>query len=120
MLVETLARLPGVKGVTAGAYPVSNTTGGTFQVGANVTATDQIKLSIADMRRFEAHIGGCDGCTEYLTQFRRVIQLTGTLTPDDLTPEAESALLEVFRSWNTAATGAVAAAAMKPAAVARP
>ena len=28
-------------------------------------------LSIADMRRFEAHIGGCDGCTEYVTQFRR-------------------------------------------------
>ena len=64
-------------------------------------------LSIAGMRRFEAHIGGCDGCTEYLTQFRRVIQLTGTLTPDDLTPESESALLEVFRSWNSAETGAV-------------
>ena len=64
-------------------------------------------LSIADLRRFEAHIGGCDGCTEYLAQFRRVIQLTGTLTPHDLTPEAESALLEVFRSWNTAETGAV-------------
>jgi anti-sigma factor RsiW len=64
-------------------------------------------LSIADMRRFEAHIGGCDGCTEYVTQFRRVIQLSGTLTPDDLTPEAESALLEVFRSWNTAETDAV-------------
>ena len=64
-------------------------------------------LSIADLRRFEAHIEGCDGCTEYLTQFRRVIQLTGTLTPDDLTPESESALLEVFRSWNSAETGAV-------------
>ena len=36
-----------------------------------------------------------------------MIQLTGTLTPDDLTPEAESALLEVFRSWSTAETGAV-------------
>lgn len=64
-------------------------------------------LSVADLRRFEAHIGGCDGCTEYLAQFRRVIQLTGTLTPDDLTAGAESALLEVFRSWNTRETGAV-------------
>jgi anti-sigma factor RsiW len=64
-------------------------------------------LSIADMRRFEGHIEGCDGCTEYLAQFRRVIQLTGTLTPDDLTPEAESALLEVFHSWSAAQTGAV-------------
>jgi predicted anti-sigma-YlaC factor YlaD len=59
-------------------------------------------LSPADLRRFEEHIGGCDGCTEYLEQFRRTIQLTGTLTPADLTPEAESALLDVFRSWNTA------------------
>jgi flagellin len=40
----------GVKGVTAGTYSVSNTTGGVFQVGANVTSTDQISLSIADLR----------------------------------------------------------------------
>jgi anti-sigma factor RsiW len=59
-------------------------------------------LSAADARRFEEHIGGCDGCTEYLEQFKRTIELTGTLTPDDLTPAAESALLDVFRSWNSA------------------
>src|SRR4051794_13923408 len=40
----------GVKSVTAGTYSVSNVSGGTFQVGANVTSTDQIKLSIADLR----------------------------------------------------------------------
>lgn len=62
-------------------------------------------LSPADLRRFEEHIGGCDGCTEYLAQFRRTIQLTATLTPDDLTPEAESALLDVFRSWNSRQAG---------------
>jgi len=39
-----------VAGVTAGAYTVSNADGGTFQVGANVTDTDQISLSIADLR----------------------------------------------------------------------
>ncbi len=38
-------------------------------------------LSPADLRRFEDHIAGCDGCTEYLAQFRRTIELTGTLTP---------------------------------------
>jgi anti-sigma factor RsiW len=59
-------------------------------------------LSTADARRFEEHINGCDGCTEYLEQFKRTIELTGTLTPDDLTPSAESALLDVFRSWNSA------------------
>jgi flagellin len=40
----------GVQGVTAGAYTVSNASGGTFQVGANVTSTDQISLSINDLR----------------------------------------------------------------------
>jgi flagellin len=40
----------GVKGVTAGTASVSNTTGGVFQVGANVTSTDQIAVSIADLR----------------------------------------------------------------------
>jgi anti-sigma factor RsiW len=62
-------------------------------------------LSPADLRRFDEHIGGCDGCTEYLAQFRRTIQLIGTVTPDDLTPEAELALLEVFRSWNSQQLG---------------
>ena len=56
-------------------------------------------LSPADLRRFEEHIAGCDGCTEYLAQFRRTIELTGTLTPDDLSPAAESELAGVFRSW---------------------
>lgn len=56
-------------------------------------------LSPADLRRFEEHIGGCDGCTEYLAQFKRTIDLTGTLTPRDLTPDAETALLSAFRSW---------------------
>ena len=62
-------------------------------------------LSPADLRRFEEHIGGCDGCTEYLAQFRRIIHVTGMLAPDDLTPAAESALLDVFRSWNLRQSG---------------
>ena len=41
------------------------------------------------MRAFEAHLAGCDGCTEYLEQMRTTIRLVGTLTPDDLSPGAE-------------------------------
>ncbi len=62
-------------------------------------------LSPADLRRFEDHLAGCDGCTEYIAQFRRTIELAGTLAPDDLTPEAESALLGVFRSWHSEQPG---------------
>jgi anti-sigma factor RsiW len=70
--------------------------------------TDYVEgaLSPADVRRFEEHIGGCDGCTEYLAQFRRTIELTGTLTLDDLTPRAEAILLDAFRSWSSQQPGA--------------
>ena len=56
-------------------------------------------LSPADLRRFEEHLAGCGKCTEYLAQLEATIRVTGTLTPDDLSPDAERELLEVFRSW---------------------
>lgn len=56
-------------------------------------------LSTADLRRFEEHLAGCGKCTEYLAQLEATIRVTGTLTLDDLSPEAERELLEVFRSW---------------------
>jgi flagellin len=40
----------GVAGVTAGANITQTGNGGVFQVGANVQATDQIKISIGDLR----------------------------------------------------------------------
>jgi anti-sigma factor RsiW len=58
-------------------------------------------LSPGDLRRFEEHIALCDACTEYLRQLRETIRLVGAITPDDLTPEAESELLAVFASWKT-------------------
>src|SRR5439155_12741873 len=51
----------GVKGITAGTYGVSNTTGGVFQVGANVTSTDQIHVSITDMRITSGTVGAFTG-----------------------------------------------------------
>jgi len=56
-------------------------------------------LDPADLRRFEEHIAGCGNCTEYLAQLEATIRVTGTLTPHDLSPEAERELLEAFRSW---------------------
>ena len=63
--------------------------------------TDYLERALApeDVRRFEAHIAVCQGCTHYLEQIRETIRVTGTLTPDDLTAEAESALLTAFRDW---------------------
>lgn len=56
-------------------------------------------LSAADLRRFEEHLADCDACTAYLEQLRGTLTVTGTLTTDDLSVEAERALLDAFRDW---------------------
>lgn len=62
-------------------------------------------LSPADLRRFEEHLAACGKCTEYLAQLEATIRVTGTLTPDDLSPEAERELLDVFRLWRPTGSG---------------
>jgi anti-sigma factor RsiW len=56
-------------------------------------------LDERDLRAFERHLEHCDGCSEYVEQLRATISLTGTLTLDDLSTEAESRLLQAFRDW---------------------
>jgi anti-sigma factor RsiW len=56
-------------------------------------------LDERDLRAFEVHLAGCDGCTEYLDEMRTTIRVVGTLTPNDLTQAAETALLQAFRDW---------------------
>jgi anti-sigma factor RsiW len=56
-------------------------------------------LEERDLRAFDAHLAACDGCTEYLEQMRTTIRLVGTLTPKDLSKDAEIVLLEAFRGW---------------------
>jgi len=56
-------------------------------------------LSRRDRRRFEAHIAGCEHCTEYLAQLRVTIEETGRLREDDLEPAVLDELLDVFAEW---------------------
>ena len=65
--------------------------------------TDYLENALAadERARFNDHISRCDGCTEYLRQMRRTIELTGTLSPESLSPDAERALLHAFRGWHT-------------------
>jgi anti-sigma factor RsiW len=56
-------------------------------------------LEPTDLRRFEEHLAACGKCTEYMAQLHATIRAVGRITPDDLSPEAESELLEVFRDW---------------------
>jgi anti-sigma factor RsiW len=54
-----------------------------------------------DRERFDSHIAACDGCRTYLEQIRITVALSGQLTPEQLAPEAERALLEAFRDWHS-------------------
>ena len=64
-----------------------------------VTAYLEGALSRRDRKRFERHIAGCDACTAYLEQMRITIRTVGTITEDDLSPEAKGELVAAFRTW---------------------
>ena len=66
-----------------------------------VTAYFEGDLSKGERKRFEAHLAECDGCTTYIEQMRRTIELTGGLRVEDVSPEAEEKLLGVFRDWRS-------------------
>ena len=56
-------------------------------------------LPRAQRRRFEAHLAGCEHCSEYLDQMRRTIDLTGRLRAEELDTEVKAALVAAFRGW---------------------
>jgi anti-sigma factor RsiW len=63
-------------------------------------------LPPADRRRFDQHLGRCDGCTRYLEQLRMTLAMLGELRTVDLSPAAEQELRAAFRDWRSAATDA--------------
>ena len=56
-------------------------------------------LPIAEQERFEAHLGICAGCTNYLQQMRQTIHTLGQLTEETIAPQTRDELLQVFRNW---------------------
>jgi predicted anti-sigma-YlaC factor YlaD len=66
-----------------------------------VTSYLEGALSRRDRRRFEAHLRGCPNCSAYLQQIKLTIQLAGSIEPEDLTPEAKDAFIELYRRWRT-------------------
>ena len=59
------------------------------------------KLPSDDVARFEVHIATCEGCTGYLEQMQKTIQITGLIHPDDITKEQYNHLLAIFRDWKS-------------------
>jgi anti-sigma factor RsiW len=58
-------------------------------------------LSRSQRRRFEAHLAGCEHCTEYLEQMRATIRLTGRLRAEDLSPEMREEFAALYRRWRS-------------------
>jgi anti-sigma factor RsiW len=67
-----------------------------------VTSYIEGALPELDRARFEEHLTRCDGCTRYVEQMRATILVTGRLTPEDISPDAERKLLDAFRDWQSA------------------
>ena len=65
--------------------------------------TDYLEGGLSPQGRaeFEHHIAGCTGCHEYVEQMRTTIELTGSLTPEDVPAAAAERLLEAFRGWKS-------------------
>jgi anti-sigma factor RsiW len=56
-------------------------------------------LSRSARRRFEAHLAFCPHCADYLAQMRWTIELTGSLTAGDLTPQMQDEFIAIYRQW---------------------
>ena len=58
-------------------------------------------LTRSQRRRFEAHLAGCENCTEYLRQMRETIRATGSLAAEDMTAQMREELTELYRRWRS-------------------
>jgi anti-sigma factor RsiW len=58
-------------------------------------------LSRRDRRRFEFHLRGCPNCSAYLEQIKTTIWATGAITTEDLNPQAQEDLVDLYRRWKS-------------------
>ena len=67
-----------------------------------VTSYLEGALPAAERVRFEAHLTACEGCSAYVDQMRRTIDVVGSLTEDSIPPPAREELLAAFKDWRRA------------------
>ena len=51
--------------------------------------------------KFDAHLLECDGCVDYLEQFRSTISTLGRVSSDQLDEDFRERLLDTFRGWTS-------------------
>jgi anti-sigma factor RsiW len=84
------------------------------QVVELVTDYLEDSLTRSQRRRFDAHLAGCEHCTEYLAQMRATIRLTGRLEAEDLTPDMRAEFSTLYRRWRAGEQSAGADAPADP------
>jgi anti-sigma factor RsiW len=57
------------------------------------------RLRQDDRLRLERHFADCPHCVEYLAQLRATIDALGRAEPDDLSDDARSELVALYRRW---------------------
>jgi anti-sigma factor RsiW len=56
-------------------------------------------LSRLDRRRLDKHLANCPHCSLYLEQLLTTITASGSVGPDDLSPEVVDGLVNLFRQF---------------------
>ena len=67
-----------------------------------VTAYLDDSLDLEERARFDNHLLECDGCANYLHQFRQTVATVGKISEDELDPAYRSRLLEAFKTFRSA------------------
>lgn len=64
-------------------------------------ATDYLEgaLSWRQRRSYERHLRSCGNCSAHLEQIRAMIAALGTVEPEELPPDAQADLMDVFRRY---------------------
>ena len=63
--------------------------------------TDYLEGSLTpgERVRFEEHLLVCEGCSAYVDQLRRTIEVVGALQEDSIPLQMRDNLLAAFRAW---------------------
>ena len=62
---------------------------------------EQRPLAPGFRERFDLHLAECDGCEDYLQQFRASVSTLGKIADADLDPGFRDKLLKSFRDFNS-------------------
>ena len=64
-----------------------------------VTAYLDGSLDMEGRARFDVHLLECDGCENYLQQFRSTVEKVGKIPFETIDPAFRSRLIGAFRDW---------------------